>query len=337
MVRTLEMSFEFQPTIPMPPMTPKALYQKACGNDEITVNTWRPIWLKQTEENHKAHGPFHQNSIGQLFNKFSQRPVIVAGSGPSLKWNVEHLKDTKGIPIISCLHNYQFFEDNGVKPECYVTLDAGRVTIEEVSEGGKKSPEEYWESTKDKTLLAFIGSNPELINKWKGKVLWYNCPIPDLGITDAIDKIENFGSYVSTGGNVLGASFYVAKAITGGNPIVFVGADFSFSYTKKFHAWDSKYDKSMGDVMLATDVFGHRVKTWPSYYNFKCWFESRVCSVPGLYINATEGGIFGSYPEGNIEQIKQMALSDVIRMYSLSEEMRTQCEHPEAGEKKILF
>jgi hypothetical protein len=60
-------------------------------------------------------------------------------------------------------------------------------------------------------------------------------------------------------------------------------------------------------VVRATDVFGHRVKTWQSYYNFKCWFESRACSVPGTYINATEGGILGSYPEGNIEQIKQMA------------------------------
>jgi hypothetical protein len=89
--------------------------------------------------------------------------------------------------------------------------------------------------------------------------------------------------------------------------------------------------------MYATYVFGNRVKTWQSYNNFKCWFENRCYSEPGIYINATEGGILGSYPEGNIEQIKQMALSDVIKMYSISEAVKPQCESPEIKDMKILF
>lgn len=337
MIKTIEMDLEFQPVISGPPSSPSQLHAQACTGDAITVSTWRDTWINQTKENHRRFGPFKERGLGKYFNHLLHKPCIVVGSGPSLKNNVEWLKDTRGIPVISCLHNYQFLEDRGIKPEFYVTLDAGPVTIEEVSEGGSKTPEEYFESTKDKKLIAFIGSNPLLIEKWKGEIIWYNAPIPDKEITDAMDAVEPFSTYVSSGGNVLGACFYIAKAVMGANPIVFVGADFSFSYTKKFHAWQSKYDKSIGQVMRATDVFGNRVCTWSSYYNFKCWFESRVCSVPGIYINATEGGIFGSYPEGNIMQIRQMALEDVIAMYSLSDHVREQCENPTVIEKKTLF
>lgn len=321
----------------MPPSTPKQLYDRACSNDEVTVNTWRQTWIKQVKENRAKYGPFKDRGIGQLYGQWKNKPAIVVGSGPSLKHNVDDLKDTKGINVISCLHNYQFLEDRGIKPDYYVTLDAGPVTIEEVSEGGTKTADEYFESTKGKTLLAFIGTHPELIAKWKGQVYWFAAPIPDESIMNEINSVEPFYSFVSSGGNVLGASFYIAKAILGANPIVFVGGDFSFSYSKKFHAWDSKYDANLGQVIYATDVFGNRVKTWQSYYNFKCWFESRFCSVPGIYINATEGGILGAYPDGNIEQIKQMALSDVIRMYSVSGLVEGQMKNPEEKHNTILF
>lgn len=337
MLKTVEMDFQFQPTIATPPVAPKELYKQACSSDEITVNTWREQWRRQVRQNHETYGPFAARGVGQLYQKLLHKPCIIAGSGPSLKTNVRELANRKGLPLISCLHNYQFFEDNNVYPDYYVTLDAGAVTIDEVSEGGRKTPEEYWASTFDKTLVAFIGTHPDLLKKWKGKVLFYAAPIPDQALMDEFQALEPFNSYISSGGNVLGACLYLAKGIMGANPIVFVGADFSFAYNNKFHAWDSKYDINLGRVVLATDVFGVRVKTWQSYFNFKCWFESRCCSVPGHYINATEGGILGSYPEGNIEQIRQMALSDVIRMYSLSEELEGQMLHPETKELRILF
>lgn len=337
MLQTIEIDLEFQPVIPGPPYSVKQLHDKACSNDGVTMDAWREIWIRQTKANHEAHGPFKNKSVGKFFNHFYQRPVIVVGSGPSLKKNVDLLKDTKGIPIVSCLHNYHFLEDKGIVPDFYVSLDAGTVTIEEIAEGGGKSVEDYFATTKNKKLLAFIGSNPELINRWQGEVYWYCAPIPDQQIVDAIKQVEDFNMWVSSGGNVLGACFYLAKAVMGAGPIIFMGADFSFSYNNRFHPFDSKYDKTLGDYITATDVYGIRVKTWGSYLNFKSWFESRVCAVPGIYINATEGGIFGSYPEGNIAQLKQMTLANAIEMFSLSEQIRKQCENPENEDKTILF
>lgn len=337
MIKTIEIDLEFQDYISGPPRSPKELHNQSCSNDTVTVDFWRDIWVKQMAENHKAHGPFKKSHVGMLHNNFYQRPCIVVGSGPSLKNNVDELKDTKGIPVISCLHNYHFLEDRGITPDYYVTLDAGKVTVEEVAEGGSKTEAEYWESTKNKKLIAFTGSHPELIQKWQGEIYWFSAPIPDKEIVDKMKAIEDLGVWVSSGGNVLGACFYIAKAIMGANPIIFCGADFSFSYTNRFHPFESKYDKNPGVVGSAVDVYGIKVKTWGSYLNFKCWFEAKVCSVPGIYINATEGGIFGSYPDGNIMQLRQMKLSEVINMYSLSREVKAQCENPETEERIILF
>lgn len=347
MIRNLNIDLEFQPYISKPPIAPKELYKQACSSDEITVTTWRDTWIRNIKSNHEKYGPFRESAIAQLVDRDKNKPVIVVGSGPSLKLNVQELKDTAGISVVSCLHNYHFLEDNGVKVDFYVNLDAGDVTLEEITEGGTKPKEEYLESTKDKTLITFIGASPKLMESWKGKVIWYSAPIPDAGLLEEIDKVEAFHQYVSTGGNVLGACFYIAKAIMGANPIVFTGADFCFSYDNKFHPWDSKYDKSLGQYMRAVDIFGVPRKTWASYYQFKSWFESRCCTVPGMYINCTEGGLLGAFDQGNIRQIQQMALKEFLDGYRISKEVHTSFLHhdeilersksPEAEERRNII
>lgn len=337
MIKKVEMEFQFKNTILAAPQSSKEQYSQACSNDTVTVNHWRDKWIGNVKANKEKFGSFKEHGVGKLFGTNKLKPCIVVGSGPSLANNIQGLKDTHGIPIVSCLHNYQYMVDNGINVDYYVSLDAGAVVIDEISEGGKLTHAEYVESTKDKTLLAFVGSNPKLFENWKGKVYLFNCPVPDPSYHDEIEKLEKFHTLVSTGGNVLGACTYIAKAILGSNPIIFTGADFCFSYTRKFHAWNSKYDADIGEAIRGIDVWGNSVLTWQSYYNFKVWFDWLAASVPGLYINCTEGGLLGSYPEGNIVQIKQMTLEDCLWMYGMHEQMRAQCEDPEINDQKILF
>jgi hypothetical protein len=352
MIRTVKMSFEPQPLLMQPPHNPGTLYGQACSGDAVTIDTWKDIWLKNIRENHKRFGPFGKSHIGQYFNCYDKKPVIVAGSGPGLKNSVtefeededgsplekrvSNLRNTKGIPLISCLHNYHFMEDRGIHPDFYVTLDAGEVTVEEVYEGGEATAEAYWASTKDKHLIAFIGTSPRLIEKWQGEVIWFNCPIPSPEIMAEVDKLETFSCYVSSGGNVLGACVYLAKYF-GANPVIFIGADFSFGYEAKFHAWNSKYDANPGQVMATLDIWGHRVTTWQSYYNFKCFFDWLAMTVPGIWINSTESGIMGAYPEGNLIHILQLPLRNVIDMYSLNEPLKGSAANPGESNKLILF
>ncbi len=336
MARTAEVLLEYQNYIETPPVAPKSLYGQACSNDETTIDSWRQTWIANVRANHKKFGSFKDRSVGKFYHLYKNKPCIVAGAGPSLKYNGHQLKDRGEIGLISCLHNFHFFEDNDVHVDFYVTLDAGEVTIEEVSEGGTKSEAEYWAATKKHKLLAYIGTSPRLLEKWQGEVYFFNCPVPDPEFTKVTEDLEKFHCYVSNGGNVLGACMYIAKGFMGANPIAFVGADFAFSYKNKFHAWDSKYDKKLGYVVKAIDVFGNKVLTWQSYANFKAWFDYVAINVPGFWVNCTEGGTFGAYPEGNIMAIRQMELENFLRMYQLSEELRDQAENPETAIKKIL-
>ncbi len=327
---------EHQPYIDAAPVPQNALYQQACANDGATVHSWRDIWISQIRANHAVFGPFKDRSIGKLFRKHHHSPIFVVGSGPSLKKNAAQLLKKDGIPVISCLHNFHYLEDLGVEVDYYVTLDAGPITIEEVSEGGK-SDVDYWAKTKGKKLLAYIGTHPNLLAKWQGEIYFFNCPIPSIEIENEINAIERFRVLVSSGGNVLGACLYIAKAFLGCNTTIFLGADFSFSYDEKFHGWDSKYDAKMGDYIRMTDIYGNRTKTWQSYANFKAWFDWVAQQVPGEYINCTEGGIFGAYSEGNIRAVKQMDLEDCLLRFSMSNHIREQVDNPATDTPKILF
>ena len=337
MTKRAEIILEYQGPIEGPPASPESLYGQSCSNDVQTVNAWRPKWIANIRANHKALGSFAAHGIGQLWGKYQYLPAIVAGSGPSLQGNGAQLSARGGIPLVSCLHNFHFLEDCGSPADYYVSLDAGDVVLEEVSEGGKRTPEEYWELTKDRTLLCYIGSPPALLEKWQGKVYVFNCPVPDDAVTAAVAELEPFNTYVSTGGNVLGASMYIAKGIFGCNPIAFVGADFSFSYLNKFHAWDSKYDANLGRCVSLVDVYGVKVKTWQSYANFKAWFDWVCATKPGLWVNCSEGGCLGSYPQGNMMQVPPMDLAAFLDMYHMNAHTKAQCDTPAIDEKKILF
>ena len=59
--------------------------------------------------------------------------------------------------------------------------------------------------------------------------------------------------------------------------------------------------------------------------------------VPGIYINATEGGILGAHRDGNIIQIKQMWLDQVYDMFGLSRHKEDQALTPEIRDNKVLI
>lgn len=337
MGRKAEIWLEYMNYIENPPVPTDQMYGQACSNDKITINSWRDTWISNAKATKKRFGSFKDNGVGKLFGQYAKQPVIIAGSGPSLKYNGSFLKDRAGIPLVSCLHNFHFFEDNDVAPEYYVTLDAGPITVSEVWEGGQHDEDWYWERTKDRTLIAYIGTCPELFEKWRGKVYLYNATLPDDVYTKAIEEIEPFHTYISNGGNVLGACLYAAKGIFGGNPIAFVGADFCFSYERKFHGWDSKYDANIGQCVRAVDVYGNSVLSWSSYMNFKSWFDYIAMRVPGIYVNCSEGGTFGAYPDGNLMAVKQQALKEFIGSYQLHENIKEQCINPSVLQNAILF
>ena len=335
MGKLVEVMIELQPYIDQAPYTTDVMYKSACGADDTTIKMWNDIWLANIKANHEKYGPFSNQSMGVLWQEHAGKACIVAGSGPSLKLNGPLLKDRpKWMPLIACLHSFHYLEDVEAHPDYYVSLDAGEVTIPEVTEGGTRDESEYWDRTKDRTLLAYIGSSPKLLEKWQGRILFFNSPVPSEDFRKKCDEIEVFHQWVSTGGNVLGACMYFAKAYLGCQMVGFVGADFSFSNKGKlaFHAWPSKYDEDVGNMVKAVDIYGCPVFTWMSYYNFSMWFCYVSQLLPGWYVNCTEGGIFGSFREGNVRSVTQMDLAQYLKIWTIEQHHEHQAKFP--GEHK---
>jgi hypothetical protein len=321
MLRNIDIDLVYQPLIDGPPAREGDLHQKAASADDTTITHWRPTWVKNYQATHDRFKNFAEHSIGMLYNRNQFKPAIICGSGPSLKHSLEALKknaeEDNPLLTISCLHNFGLFEDEGFHADYYLTVDSGKIVLDDVDEGRNSEKGSYWDKTKGKTLLACVLTDPEVFEKWQGEIYLFNCLIPDEPIRVEFDKIQRFAHYVSTGGNALGACLYIAKAIFGSDPIHFVGADFCFDYNNQFHSYKTHYD-AIGQYMLHTDVFGNKRKTWGSYLNFKYWFDWVACNIPGRFINCSEG-LMGAYPEGNIRQFTYMPLSQALIPYEMTD------------------
>lgn len=341
MLKTINIDLLYQGPIDAPPPQVGNLYENACSADTTTIDHWRETWLKQYAQNKELVGSYADKSVGKLYAINQHKPAIILGSGPSLKDAIPALKKNaalnKPLLTVSCLHNFGLFQDEGIDADYYVSIDAGPIVITDIHEGRNQTIENYWVASEGKKLIASPMSHPDLIKNWRGEIYFINSLLPDFGMRDELAKIERFAHYVSCGGNALGACFYIAKAIMGSNPIIFVGGDFCFDYDNTFHSYKTHYD-DVGHYMMWPDVFGLPRKTWGSYLNFKYWFDHIAMSVPGIYINCT-GGILGAYREGNLKHFQYMPLEQALNMYSISEVVQLEVRDGPNGvlrEKKDL-
>lgn len=321
MIKNIDIDLIYQPFLQAPPMAPEQLQQQATSNDSGTMSYWGETWIKQTKANKEFFTNFGDRSISKLYGINQHKPAIIIGSGPSLKYAIRDLKINQNLanPLltISCLHNFGYFQDEGVKVDYYLSLDSGEVVIKDMSEG--RNQEDYWEDTKDKKLLAYVGSHPDLFKKWQGEIYLFNTLLPSGELREQIDGVEKFTSYISSGGNALGACMYIAKEYMGSPTIMFVGADFCFSWDNQFHSYKTSYDE-LGQIVIHPDVFGIPRKTWTSYLNFKFWFDKVAMMVPGTYINCSFG-LLGSYLGGNIKHFQYASLETAMAQYIQTEQV----------------
>jgi len=347
----IEMNLRLSPYIDGIPLGKEVAWKNATRNDEVTIKSWDKQWIEQTKLNSTDYD-FTANSAMQEHGKCALQPVILMGAGPSLERNWKDLigdgKNCFGrrnIKIVTNVHNFPFCEDRGLmtSDDYYMVLDAGDVCIKEMHEGGAQNPEWYWKHTEGRTLVAYHGTHPDFIRKWRGKILWFTTPCASIELAQEMMKLVDISKVpgFNVGGNVMGAALYFSRAVLGCSIPIFMGMDLCFSYDQKFHPWDCWYNKSFSGVMPWTDIWGNRVWTWQSYFGFKNWFDYMVCGGTGnnaqLWINATEGGIMGAYPEGNLRQIIQIDLKTVLHMFNMSSLLPSMLEKSAGGQLNLLF
>lgn len=348
----VEMQFTLNRYIDGIPQGKDAAWRAATRNDDITVKSWAKQWLDQTIANSSSHD-ISGNSAMAVHGAYAGKPVILMGAGPSLQKNWMFLKEDRekkiqgrcDIPIVTSVHNFPFCEDRDLmtSSDFYVILDAGEICISEMSEGGSHNEEWYWERTKDRVLIAYHGAHPEFIKKWQGQIYWYSTPSASAEFASQIGNIIDLSKVpvFNVGGNVMGASLYFARAVLGCSVPIFIGMDLCFSYDRKFHPWDCKYNSMFGEVIPWTDIWGNRVWTWGSYFGFKNWFDFMACGGSGgnaqIWINATEGGILGAYQEGCIRQIIQLDLKTALHIFNMHKILPELISKSKNSEVHLLF
>lgn len=300
------------------------------GTNEATLFHWRAEWVKNIGENVKRFGYFNKDHAVKVFARENlNNACVLVGAGPSLAKNMDFLKECAGkkIPIMASAHAFMYLSENGIKPDFVTILDASSRWLEYLrgpSQGVVLfsdwccAPEyfEKWEGS-----IYFYQSDFDRINSIQGKLIW----------DELMEASKNAipPDTVPVGGHVGGGMVHIAKEILGSSDMIFVGFDYAF-LDGKFYPSDKEIDNPSVPAEArnsVANILGMPVETVPSYFMFKSMIDQIVWGYkmadPKIsYINATEGGILGAYPQGNLVCFDYMALDDAIRLVTAQREVR---------------
>ncbi len=234
--------------------------------------------------------------IKSLYGKIPEDTVgIIVSAGPSLKKNVEILKNIKNHAIIICTDRASStLDEYNIVPDFVISADAIKSS-------------EYLMSDilKDVPLLCSYQLNIEAQKLFHGRCIYYHGLMYEQDILGE-DLVDING--LDQGGNVAGGAFVVCQLL-GIKTIVFIGQDLAFTGGK--HHADDK-DEGVGapgySIRLAEGINGDTVQTIDMWLAFKDFFERQIEIHKELrVIDATEGGAL-------IKGTEIMSLSDVAEM-----------------------
>jgi hypothetical protein len=290
----------------------EAFYKSINDN---TLRSWFPIWKENLAVNKRFD-----------FDKFSARefkgkmkgPAFIVGAGPSLKEDAVKLRGRK--TIFATGHSLKCLLENGVKPDFAVLIDAKDVQGKYLDIG---------EYSKDITLLTDILVHPSVFDIWKGPVRFF---IADQfqEVKDEIKKVTDFDVYISTGGNVAGASEILAQGF-GHSEIIYVGCDlnngqcptlqYAINPTESedkifYDPWTATHWESF----LACRADGVGVEMMSRMWPYKSFFEACAIKFGNGHTVCCPSTI-GAYVEGNLKCFKYKPLEEVevgyVRLHRL--------------------
>ena len=285
-------------------------YEEDTKHSNVGLS-WGPRWIKNLKANVKKVGDLGRFGIMHLENRWAGKTAYLVGAGPSLKNNVNDIpKDGK---IITNVHAVKFLIENGIKPDYVGVIDAYDRQAKWCDIGNE---------SKGISLLMDINCSPEIFKTWKGPIIFFRTiGKGDTGLAKDLWDLSDMDHLIRSGGNVMTAMLYAAR-IMGMKKFVFIGHDyanvgFDFGVDYANGQRDTgktsrgpKKDKFM-DSMWGVDIQGLGVITLMRMWIYKFWTESFATGQKDCeFLNCTEGGILGSYPQGNLSFIKQCRLQE---------------------------
>jgi hypothetical protein len=246
--------------------------------------------------------------IQPLSQKFKNMPAVIVSAGPSLKKNIHHLKNFKGIIFAMGRTMTPIIRQN-VRPDFVASVDPDDVIHETFGEC-----KEY-----DIPLITPCESNSSVVEGSKGEIYFLHNSAELTGLLDI-----NVNPMFSVSGSV--ATLCLSSAyFMGCNPIIFIGQDLAFT-DNEFHS-----SLSLTEAEKITNDFnpeknGHKeikgfwgdpVYSDGCWINILRWFENFMREQDQVtYINATEGGAY-------IQGAEHMTFEEAIKKYCTGQEKPT--------------
>ncbi|KXS40475.1 MAG: hypothetical protein AWU54_1967, partial [Candidatus Frackibacter sp. T328-2] len=238
-----------------------------------------------------------------FFNSFQNIPIICVAAGPSLDKNIDQLKHAKGNALLICVGTaLKALLKAGIEPDIVVSMDGSQKVYNQFKGIGDLS---------DVFLFSEKANSPLVNDNWVGFQVFFTMK---RNLSAWVEKMKGKYTGINTGGTVAHSMVDLAYKF-GGNPIILVGQDLSFSEDKT-HASGTIYDNNkVNDEGLITveGINGDRVYTNKSFKSFLNYYNDYFANRSNrLYIDATEGG-------AKIDHTKIMTLQEVIAKYCVEE------------------
>lgn len=223
------------------------------------------------------------HTINQLSGMIpNDRPAIIIAAGPSLKKNINDLKEAKGRALLIAVDTaLKPLIAAGIVPDLFVTVD-GNKPVELFDQ------EEIWEIP----MVLSADVNNEVVRRHTGKkIFYYNGEefIQNLYLAHNIPC-----SGLPSGGSVSNSAFTLAEKL-GFQTIILVGQDLAYtgnrSHMEGTFSEEDIQRKRINATAMVEDLDGNMVPTQPNMLMFLQWFEDQMKEKPDLkVIDATEGG-----------------------------------------------
>lgn len=225
-----------------------------------------------------------------------EKVIVVVGASPRLNEDVEYLKklDDKYVIMVSN-SAAKFLVDNGIKPHYVVSIDADDII----------ATRDLDFDTSDLTLITTNASSPEVIKRWKGKILWSSCYSIDPELKPAVRQL--LGKRVLLGGNTSTFATSLAFDIFGARIFIFVANE--YCYDDQYYAHRrSKWEEENVTHFRTKDVLGRdRLTNFP-LYQYKIWLEKMVDQLTFCTFIDTSFGMLGT----DCQRLRSMKFPEAI-------------------------
>jgi hypothetical protein len=284
-------------------------YFSSRVSDLLTRFEFEENWISHIFSN--VHYLYSSTPVSNLFGKFRDIPGIIVSAGPSLKKNVNLLKDLRDRALIVCVDTaLKVLQKHNIVPHLVMTLDSQKYSLKHFLGLKDMNP----------ALLADIVSYPRLLESYSGEKIFSttskffsdrsgNLKRETTPVWDWVEQYTGPIGDIQSGGSVATSVFDFFLNI-GCSPIILVGQDLAYT-GREIHCtgthhneeWLPKTSRFVNLETINQNVIRRRKIKYVEAFGgkgtvisdfvfdiYKYWFKNSAGKVSIPVINATEGG-----------------------------------------------